>query len=52
MDGYRGRDYYTADEFKDGCSFNYWFGAAMGVIGTILASGVTVLVYMWAKNII
>ena len=35
MDGYRGRDYYTIEEFNDGCTFNFWMGAAGGVLGTI-----------------
>ncbi len=52
MDGYRGRDYFTKEEFEDGCAFNFWFGAVMGIVGFIAIGGTAVLTYMWANNII
>lgn len=48
MDGYRGRDYYTAEEFKDGCSLNYWMGTGAGIVGTVGLG----LIVMWVFNII
>lgn len=48
MDGYRGRDYYTAEEFKSACNFNYWYGAVAGIIGT--AGAITMV--LWVCNII
>jgi hypothetical protein len=30
--------FYTAQDFKDGCSFNYWMGVSAGIIGTLTFS--------------
>lgn len=40
--------FYTEEDFKSGCSFNYWYGAGSGVVGTVLAQ----LVIMWIISVI
>jgi hypothetical protein len=50
MDGYRGRDYFTKEEFKEACSFNFWFGAGSGVFGTIAIASITIVLYGWSHN--
>lgn len=39
---------YTREEFKDGCSFNYWMGVASGMVGAAFF----LLALMWKLNII
>jgi hypothetical protein len=39
---------YTREEFKDGCSFNYWMGVGSGMAGTVLF----LLAVAWKLNII
>jgi hypothetical protein len=47
MDGYRGRDYYTKEEFDEACSFNWWFGVGTGMVG---ASGFILIILAWVFN--
>lgn len=42
------RDYYTAEEFKDGCTFNLWMGTGIGVV----FSAITGLGFLWYHGLI
>ena len=50
MDGYKGRDYYTAEEVTtliDGC---LWQGVGIGVVATIIIEAVGVFMWGWSHN--
>lgn len=40
--------FYTEEDFKAGCSFNYWYGAGTATVGCV----VLLLAGMWVLNII
>lgn len=39
---------YSQEDFREGCSFNYWMGAGSGVVGTIIVlAGITWVLNFW-----